>query len=923
MMTVARSRAPDKPASGDDNSATRPTVDDITRWSAVLHPADHAIEIRAPETRIPCGTAAVNIVRRFAPGEFRKAATEAYKLSGKAPAVYVVMNGIDPALPRTGRLKGGASAEDVPRRLRLLIDCDPERPGTCSATDDEKAAALTTGATIRADLRALGWPEPLVGDSGNGDHSIYGIDLPNTPESTALVKGVLEALAARYDSAEVHVDTVVFDPPRLVKLYGTLSAKGENTSERPHRYSRVLSAPAELLPVPVELLQSLADEAPKKAPALDLDAEVERKRSESVPAESNGHATLRRPDAEARAAKYLAKCEPAVSGQGGHDKAFKAACKVGPGFDLSEEAALRLLRDQYNSRCDPEWTEKELRHKVAEAYKVEARRGWLLNAERNGSSVGFVGHSGEDDSKINGLAGGSVGSVGTPPHESPEFEGPPKPITAELLEVYPLPKALIPAPLRGWLTDIARRGCFPLEYPVAAVLVALSIILGRNLTIRPKRHDTWMVVPNLWGAIIGPPGLQKTPAVEEAFMPLKRLVALAMEAHAEALKRAVEDAAIAEARAGAAKKKLAEAAKKGASDDDLRRLLAETTRTDEAVAPPAKRYMVNDATVAKLGELHRENPRGLLQFRDELTGFFRAMDQQGHESDRGFYLETWTGNGSYTFDRIGRGTVHVDALCLAIFGTIQPGPLAKYLKGAASGEEADGFMPRFQILMYPDPIEKFVNVDEWPDTEAKNEAFRVFRWIDAINPAEMGAELDEDRGLHFLRFDDAAQDLFNEWREALENRLRSGGESPLMACHLAKYRSLMPSLALLLHVVASVGKLRIGPVTVEAAEAAAAWCEVLESHARRVYQSAVEGDPEAAARLAERIKRPLPNPFTYRQVANKGWAGLDDVDSVRKAVGVLEDRGWVKVVVRPPGPQGGRPSEEVWVNPSIQREGVL
>ena len=135
--------------------------------------------------------------------------------------------------------------------------------------------------------------------------------------------------------------------------------------------------------------------------------------------------------------------------------------------------------------------------------------------------------------------------------------------------------------------------------------------------------------------------------------------------------------------------------------------------------------------------------------------------------------------------------------------------------------------------------------------------------------------------------------------------MRGGSESALLTNHLAKYRILMPSLALLFHVVDSVGTDRLSPVSYEAAERAAAWCELLEAHARRVYQSAIEGDPEVAARLAERIKQSLPNPFTFRQVAIKGWSGLDTVEDVRKAVGILEDRNWVKVVVRQPGPERG------------------
>ena len=91
---------------------------------------------------------------------------------------------------------------------------------------------------------------------------------------------------------------------------------------------------------------------------------------------------------EARAVAYLQKCEPAISGQAGHRKAFKAACKIGPGFDLHPDTAFRLLREVYNPTCDPRWSEKELRHKVDEAYKVETRRGWLLEEPRKGERNG-------------------------------------------------------------------------------------------------------------------------------------------------------------------------------------------------------------------------------------------------------------------------------------------------------------------------------------------------------------------------------------------------------------------------------------------------------------------------------------------------------------------------------------------------------
>ena len=73
--------------------------------------------------------------------------------------------------------------------------------------------------------------------------------------------------------------------------------------------------------------------------------------------------------------------------------------------------------------------------------------------------------------------------------------------------------------------------------------------------------------------------------------------------------------------------------------------------------PVAKRYLVNDTTVEKLGELLNHHPNGLLLFRDELSGWLHTMDRPGHENYRAFYCEAWNGTSGYTYDRIGRGTL--------------------------------------------------------------------------------------------------------------------------------------------------------------------------------------------------------------------------------------------------------------------------
>jgi len=84
-------------------------------------------------------------------------------------------------------------------------------------------------------------------------------------------------------------------------------------------------------------------------------------------------------DKHERICRYLAKCPPAVSGQNGHGQTFALACSLLNGFGLSEEETVSYLM-LWNPRCDPPWTESELRHKAQSAATAQHSkvRGHLL-----------------------------------------------------------------------------------------------------------------------------------------------------------------------------------------------------------------------------------------------------------------------------------------------------------------------------------------------------------------------------------------------------------------------------------------------------------------------------------------------------------------------------------------------------------------
>jgi len=337
---------------------------------------------------------------------------------------------------------------------------------------------------------------------------------------------------------------------------------------------------------------------------------------------------------------------------------------------------------------------------------------------------------------------------------------------------------------------------------------------------------------------------------------------------------------------------------------DVQSRMTELKRQFSEAEVHEHRYIVNDATVEKIGVLLNQNPRGLLLIRDELSGLFRSLDKHGREGDREFYLESWNGDGAFTYDRIGRGTTHIPALTLSIIGTIQPGKLSGHVTGALQGERADdGLLQRFQMAVWSDATAEWRNVDRRPDGEARDAAFDVFKRIDSLDPTVVGLEANHD-GIPALRFAPDAQAFFDVWRADLEAQLRTSEmqSCPSFESHLSKYRSLMPSLALIFHLIEFVSFDSAPAVSLESAKRAAAWCEFLEAHARKIYAAEMNSDVSAAHALAGKIKAgAVLDGGNVRDLYRPQWSGLRTPEAVWPGLMVLEKLGWLRIEERETG----------------------
>lgn len=500
---------------------------------------------------------------------------------------------------------------------------------------------------------------------------------------------------------------------------------------------------------------------------------------------------------------------------------------------------------------------------------------------------------------------------------SPLNEWPtPTPLPTALPPVDPFDEELLPEALRPWVMDIAHRMQCPPDFPAVAALVGLSSLIGARAVIQPKAKDDWQVVPNLWGAVVGRPGVKKSPALNEALRPLNRLQTKEFDLH-----KAVREAWEIDCRLGGMQGEDNERkAKKLASDNPAAaRALLQPVDTPEE--PNARRLIVNDATVEKLGELMEQNPWGILSYRDELYGLLISLDKHGQEGSRAFYLTSYDGNQGYTFDRITRGTVHIPRVCLAMIGGIQPGRIQEYVRGAVAGGSADdGLLQRFGLTVWPDITGDFVHVDQWPDTPAKQTAWGVFERLAALEPAN-------DSEPVVWRFTAEAQAIFVEWLVPFETEIRGDALHPAMVSHLAKYRKLIPALALVFALIDTPDSGNL--IGERELLRAISWGEFLRTHANRLYAAAVMPETADAASLLAKIRSGkltdsdgvMLESFTPRQIAVKGWSGLGTPEAVRKAANLLTDYDWLRLVLTPSSSAGGRPSERYTINPAARKGG--
>ncbi|MCA9319499.1 MAG: DUF3987 domain-containing protein, partial [Planctomycetes bacterium] len=237
---------------------------------------------------------------------------------------------------------------------------------------------------------------------------------------------------------------------------------------------------------------------------------------------------------------------------------------------------------------------------------------------------------------------------------------------ASQMEFLPFPLDALPRRFRGFVDAASLSlGCDPVFF-IPALLAAAGAAIGN--THRVQLKPGWEEPSVVWAFVVAASGSLKTPAFSAALEPILSEQKTAFLEYQEAMERHEDEL----------ERWKAESKRRRGSDD-------ESHHEPKPEPPACRRLYCADITIEALVDRLQGQPRGLLVYRDEASGWISSFDRyakaQGGEVAQ--WLEMHRA-GQVIVDRKSteKKVIFVPNAAISITGGIQPGILRDCLSGA-------------------------------------------------------------------------------------------------------------------------------------------------------------------------------------------------------------------------------------------------
>jgi hypothetical protein len=423
-------------------------------------------------------------------------------------------------------------------------------------------------------------------------------------------------------------------------------------------------------------------------------------------------------------------------------------------------------------------------------------------------------------------------------------------------------------------------GCDMGGIAVGALAVCAAAITD-TIKIKPKKFDTeWQESARLWVALIGPVSAMKSPMLKAVAKPLQAI-----------------DNVLAR---------------------DYQREMAAYNRLpkeekQQREKPRQKRVMAQDVTIEATQDIMQDSPAGILYYSDELSGWFGSMDKysgaRGSAKDRAFWLESYNG-GSYTVDRVQRGTVFVEHLSVSMLGGIQPETICRI----AGDSVDDGLLQRF----IPIVVRPAVDSRDEPPSEVVFDYNALIRKLHQLKPPMTGGLMET---VAPLTFDDGAMAIRKDLERKHLRLQQCESINRKLAAHIGKYNGIFARLCVVWHCIEHAGGDSLpAVVTVDTARRVAGFLHgFLLPHSLAFYAGVLglSNDHDQLCDIAGYILTRKLETITNRDV-QRGSKGMRSLKQ-REVEGLFEQLDAFGWLTRVPGPRPSYPHHWV-VNSAVHQK---
>lgn len=452
-----------------------------------------------------------------------------------------------------------------------------------------------------------------------------------------------------------------------------------------------------------------------------------------------------------------------------------------------------------------------------------------------------------------------------------------------------------------WISQTAEGKAAPVDYVAVSLLAASASLIGNARTVSPWAG--WSEPCILWAALIGPPSNNKSPALDPITKALTTMEADFARDYSTTLRQWQTDTEAAKQSYAAWQEAVAKAVTAG---NNIPIQPASAVAPDKPARP---RLKVSDVTPEELCNVLNGCPKGVLQIRDELSGWLLDMDKYGGGGERPIYLQAYGGR-SYTVDRKSLPQpLIIPRMSVSVMGGIQPDKLASCIM---AGDD-DGLSARF-LYCWPNkvPVQRpRLLADDQSATQSLRRLMGlslVYKEPDGLEPACIPLNAD------------AANEFENWWRA---NQATSEAASGKIASHYGKLPGIVLRLSLVLEylwwaVRADMPEPR--EVSVPALAGAIALVDdyFVPMAVRAFGDAALPQERRLASSLARHIVTNKLRRINARDLYKDGKvSGLVDRTTVDLATQYLVESDWIAPAPSRSGGGIGRQRKDFDVNPKV------